>query len=79
MALTHFIDGVKVYDSATTPEGQNETTMRTQADAALADLRLVASSSGTLTGAQLSNAVRVIARVVIALVRLQLRRLDGVD
>jgi hypothetical protein len=54
-------------------------TLNERADAALADLRTIATSTGTLTGAQLSNAVRVLARVGIALIRLELRRLDDTD
>ncbi len=57
----------------------NEETMWQRADAALADLRLIRDSTGTLTGAQLSSAVRVLARVCIGLVRLRLRQLEGTD
>lgn len=57
----------------------NNTTIRTQAEAALIGLRTTATSTGTLTGAQLSNAVRLMAKVLIALVRLQLSKLDSTD
>lgn len=56
-----------------------EATARADADQALDGLRLIANSTGTLTGAQLSNAVRLLAKVAIRLVRLQLRKLDGAD
>jgi len=46
---------------------------------ALDELRTIANSSGTLTGAQLSNAVRALAKVAIALIRLELRRLDDTE
>lgn len=58
---------------------RNADTIRARADQALEGLRTIAGSSGTLTGAQLSNAVRLLARACIALVRLSLSRLDNVD
>jgi hypothetical protein len=57
----------------------NNTAMRAEVDQALADLRLITGSSGTLTGAQLSNAVRLLARVLIRMIRFQLGKLDAVD
>ena len=54
-------------------------TISDDADKALDGLRQLAASTGTLTGAQLSNAVRLLARVAIRLVRLQLGKLDGTD
>jgi hypothetical protein len=57
----------------------NDSTIRTQAESALVDLRTLANSSGTLNGANLSNAVRLLARVCIGLVRLQLTKLDATD
>lgn len=86
-------DGDLVEQRALTPEEQaavdayvatqtataNEDALRQRAENALADLRTVAGSSGTLTGAQLSNAVRLLARVAAALIRLHLRRLEGTD
>lgn len=56
----------------------NGATLRTRADEALAGLRTVAGSSGTLNGLQLSNGLRVCARVLIVLVRLQLSKLDDI-
>lgn len=56
-----------------------EITVRTRVDQALDGLRQIRDSSGTLTAAQLSQAVRLLARVQIALVRLVLRKLDDTD
>lgn len=58
---------------------ENESTLRTRAESALADLRILAGTSGTLTTAQLSNAVRLLARVALAVARLHLRRFDSAD
>ena len=62
-----------------TEEELRPTTLRTRADAALVDLRTIRDSSGNLSSAQLSNAVRLMARVLIVLIRLALSRYDGVD
>ena len=43
----------------------------------ITDLRAIASSSGTLTNAQLSNAMRVLARGQIRLIRLTVGMFDG--
>ena len=59
------------------PANINYRTMRADASQAMDGLRQIANSTGTLTGAQLSNAVRLLARVAIRLVRLQLSQLDG--
>ena len=64
-----------VYD----PLWSNDAKIRDQADKALVDLRTIRDSSGNLSSAQLSNAVRLMARVLIVLVRLSLSRFDGVD
>lgn len=61
------------------PEQQNDTTIRQQLDAALADLRIVRNTSGTLTAANLSNAARLLARVQIGVARLVLEKLDGAE
>jgi hypothetical protein len=77
------VDGTTV--TATYPvepepvESTNYRTLETRADQALTDLRTIATSEGSLSNAQLSNAVRVIARVCIALIRLELRRLEGTE
>jgi hypothetical protein len=57
----------------------NTRTIHTEAEQALAGLRTIRDSTGDLNARNLSNAVRLLARVLIVLVRLQLRRLDGVD
>jgi hypothetical protein len=43
------------------------------------DLRAIRNTTGSLSNAQLSNAVRVLARGEIAMLRLLLKELDGVD
>lgn len=50
--------------------------MMVRADQALDGLKTIRDSTGALTLAQLSNAVRLLATVVIALVRLRLGRRD---
>jgi hypothetical protein len=57
----------------------NDSTMRADVDQALDGLRAIINSSGTLTAAQLSNAVRLLARVLLRLCRFQLGKLDAVD
>lgn len=53
--------------------------IRSQVEAHMTDLALITGSSGTLTGAQLSNAVRVLARGQRRLIRLAVGLLDGTD
>lgn len=60
-------------------EQDSEETLRTRADEALASLVTVANGTGTMTTAQLTSTVRLLARGVAALIRLQLRRLDSID
>lgn len=55
----------------------NEDTIEARADQALSDLRTVRDSTGELSNAQLSDAVRLFARVLIAIVRLAIRKLDS--
>lgn len=57
----------------------NESTLRTRADAALADLDQIINSTGTLSTANLSVGLRTVARVLKAMLRLYLRRLDATD
>lgn len=57
----------------------NDATIRSRVEAHMADLAAITGSSGTLTGAQLSNAVRVLARGQRRLIRLTLGLLDGTD
>jgi hypothetical protein len=77
------VDGWSWFDSEEAAYGlaarANLTALTDRADAALADLRLIVNSTGTLTGLQLSNAVRVLARADVGLIRLLLLRLDGID
>ena len=62
-------------------EDQSETDalIRQQVKDHLSDLRTITGSSGSLTNAQLSNAVRVLARGQIRLIRLAVGLLDGTD
>ncbi len=55
----------------------NRVTLRTEAREAFTGLRAIVNSSGTLTGAQLSNAVRLLAHCVIVRGRLHLDELDA--
>lgn len=57
----------------------NEAVLRDRADQAIDQLRTLATSTGTLTGAQLSTGLRLAARVLLVLIRLHLRRLDATD
>lgn len=72
-------DGQVVYDSATTPEGQADATLRAEVAQHLAVLRAIRDSTGTLTGAQLSNAVRALAKGQVHVIRLLIDALDGTD
>lgn len=49
----------------TQPKRGRETAIKT----AIAELKLIRDSTGTLTGAQLSNAVRAISRVLIVMIQ----------
>lgn len=60
-------------------EETNADTLRARAEQAIDGLRLIKASTGTLTGLQLSNAVRLLATVLLAILRLQLNRLDDTD
>ncbi len=57
----------------------HEQTLNARADTALTDLRALVNTTGNLSSAQLSTAVRVLARVLLTLARLHWRRLDGTD
>lgn len=46
---------------------------------AIAGLRQITQTTGTLTGLQLSNAVRLLARACIVLIRLRVGRLESLD
>ncbi len=68
------VDEVEVPD-----ELIHEQTLNARADTALTDLRALANSTGNLSSAQLSTAVRLLAKVLLTLCRLYWRRLDGTD
>lgn len=57
----------------------NTSTLRDEADQALAALRNLATGTGNMTAAQLTVAVRGMARVLLVLARLYLGRLDRTD
>lgn len=79
--------------SATAPDGNvvnerevsepaeytNADTMRAAVRSHLQDLRTIRDSSGTLTGAQLSNAVRALAKGQVHVIRLVVGALDATD
>jgi hypothetical protein len=80
-------DGTGTWDAATRavipapvdPTVANLATIESGVTQHLADLATIANSSGTLTGAQLSNAVRVLARGQRRIVRVLHNRLDAAD
>ncbi len=73
-------DGQVTVDEIDVPdEVIHEQTLNARADTALTDLRVLANTTGSLSSAQLSAAVRTIARVLLTLARLHWRRLDGTD
>ncbi len=73
-------DGRFTVDEIDVPdELLHEQELHVRADGALTDLRVLAQSTGTLSSAQLSAAVRTVARLLLTLTRLQLRRFDGTD
>lgn len=59
-------------------EATNETSLRSQADTALANLRAYRDLASP-TNAQTVAAVKLLCRVAIALIRLVLRKLDSID
>ena len=88
--FVHEVDGVVVYDSAETPEGQNEKTLRQQAAANLDVLRASIDTLKTVTDKTNANIgpadtktvareSRRLARQMVALTRLFLGELDSAD
>ncbi len=57
----------------------NEQTLNARSDGLLLDLRALVNTTGNLSAAQLSGAVRLLARAMLTLARLYWRRLDGTD
>jgi hypothetical protein len=57
----------------------NANALAGRVDQAVTDLRTIANGTGTLTTAQLSTAVRTIAKVLLVAVRIQFNRLDATD
>ncbi len=73
-------DGQVVVDEIDVPdEVIHEQTLNARADGLLVDLRALATTTGNLSSAQLSGAVRLLARALLTLARLYWRRLDGTD
>ncbi len=73
-------DGRVVVDEIEVPDEQiNAQTLNARADSVLTDLRALANTSGNLSSAQVSGAVRVLARALLTLSRLHWGRLDGTD
>ena len=70
---------VSVDEVWTSDETVNEQTLIQRANDALAALRTIANGSGSMSNAQLSDAARTIARALLALARLYLRRLESTD
>ncbi len=65
-------------DTVTVPdEVIHEQTLGEQGASQMEELRAVAISTGTLTAAQLSTTVRLLARAQVTALRLLLRRFDG--
>jgi hypothetical protein len=75
------LDGklLRTEDIPDPPEQVAETSITAEATAALASLRTIANGAGAMTATQLTVAVRGMARVLIVLVRLGLRRFDGTE
>ncbi len=73
-------DGQVIVDEVEVPDDLiHEQTLNARADGMLLDLRALANTTGNLSSAQLSGAVRLLARVFLTLARLHWRRLDGTD
>ncbi len=68
------VDEIEVPD-----ELVHEQTLNARADALMLDLRALVNTTGNLSSAQLSAAVRLLARALLTLARLHWRRLDGTD
>lgn len=60
-------------------EQVNEDTLHQRGLAALADLRPIANGNGNMNAAQLTGAVRAIAKVLVTILRLHLRRFDDTE
>ncbi len=82
MKVQHYdINGelINTEDIPEPPEVVAETSATEEAGRALTSLRTIVNGTTAMTSAQLTVAVRGIARVLIVLVRLQLKRFDGTD
>lgn len=83
MTKVHYydVDGklTRTEDIPDPPEQVAEQSVTDEATAALASLRTIATGVGPMTTAQLTVAVRGMARVLIVLVRLQLKKFEGTE
>ncbi len=70
---------IEDYEVPDPPEQVAERSITGEAERALASLRTIANGTGNLTTAQLTVAVRGMARVLVVLARLQLRFFGGTD
>lgn len=70
---------VTTHEPEMTPERVNRDTTRQRAEQALDGLRTIKNTTGSLTAAQLSNAVRLLATVCLHLARLQLGRHEDTE
>ncbi len=70
---------VRVEDIPDLPEQVAEQSVTDEAKQALISLRTIANGTTTLTASQLTATIRGMARVLIILIRLQLKRFEGTD
>jgi hypothetical protein len=70
---------IRTEDIPDPPEQVAEQSVTNEAATSLNSLRTIVNGTGSMTSAQLTMAVRSIARVLIVLVRLSLKRFDGTD
>lgn len=70
-------DGTIVWGTLSIDGTRTPHPMYDRVNDALGGLKTIADSTGTLTALQLSNAVRLLARAVIALIRIRLGRREA--
>jgi hypothetical protein len=70
---------VRVEDIPDLPEYVAEQSIIDEAKQALISLRTITNGTTTLTATQLTATIRGMARILIVLVRLQLKRFEGTD
>lgn len=81
MALHQYFDStgklIRSEEVPDPPEQVAERSITDEAEQALVALRNLANGTTAMTAAQLTTAVRGMARVLVVLVRLQLKRFEG--